>query len=254
MDFRSLGVREFGRSTRGCSESELSVAETDLTYDETGKEKGVYRPVRKGEAPKVTKSRIYLHDKSGRAEIDRNVLHEGVRRRTPANHALEPPCASTSSGWTSWTMTTRPSASSTSAWPISHGQRHFLVAAVDHIEQGFTQYLSRRPLSGVRAELAKLRARRRMRSVRSPNRSKSKTRNCCAGSSPAVHLGVDLNPVAVTLARVSIWIHTFVPGLPLSLLDHNLTCGNSLVGIGRVDEIRELAEAQKASARCSCKL
>ena len=49
--------------------------------------------------------------------------------------------------------------------------------------------------------------------------------------------GVDLNPVSVNLARLSIWIHTFVPGLPLSLLDHNLVAGNSLIGIGRVDEI-----------------
>ena len=46
--------------------------------------------------------------------------------------------------------------------------------------------------------------------------------------------GVDINPVAVDLARLSIWVHTFVPGLPLSLLDHNLVIGNSLVGIGRI--------------------
>jgi hypothetical protein len=51
--------------------------------------------------------------------------------------------------------------------------------------------------------------------------------------------GVDLNPVAVQLARLAVWVHTFVPGLPLSLLDHNLVCGNSLVGIGRVSEIRD---------------
>ena len=33
-------------------------------------------------------------------------------------------------------------------------------------------------------------------------------------------------PITVELARLSIWIHTFVPGLPLSLLDHNLIQGN----------------------------
>jgi hypothetical protein len=53
--------------------------------------------------------------------------------------------------------------------------------------------------------------------------------------------GVDLNPVAVHLARLSVWIHTFVPGLPLSLLDHNLVPGNSLVGIARLAEIEEKA-------------
>ena len=55
--------------------------------------------------------------------------------------------------------------------------------------------------------------------------------------------GVDLNPIAVELARLSIWIHTFVPGLPLSFLDHNLVCGNSLVGIATFDEAKELVGA-----------
>ncbi len=48
--------------------------------------------------------------------------------------------------------------------------------------------------------------------------------------------GLDINPIAVELARVSIWIHTFVRGLPMSSLDHNLVCANSLTGIGTVDE------------------
>ena len=52
--------------------------------------------------------------------------------------------------------------------------------------------------------------------------------------------GVDINPIAVELAKLSIWIHTFVPGLPLSLLDYNLIPGNSLVGIATLDEISQL--------------
>ena len=35
--------------------------------------------------------------------------------------------------------------------------------------------------------------------------------------------GVDSNPVAVELARLAVWVHTFVPGLPLSFLDHILS-------------------------------
>ena len=50
--------------------------------------------------------------------------------------------------------------------------------------------------------------------------------------------GVDLNTLSVELARLSIWIHTFVPGLPLTVLDHNLVHGNALVGIGTIDEVR----------------
>ena len=50
--------------------------------------------------------------------------------------------------------------------------------------------------------------------------------------------GVDANNLTVQLARLAVWIHTFVPGLPLSVLDHTLVHGNSLVGVGAVDEIQ----------------
>ena len=43
--------------------------------------------------------------------------------------------------------------------------------------------------------------------------------------------GVDLNPAAVELAKVSLWLHCFTLGAPLSFLDHHLRCGNSLVGM-----------------------
>ena len=49
--------------------------------------------------------------------------------------------------------------------------------------------------------------------------------------------GVDKNRVAVELARLAIWVHTFVPGLPLSFLDHNLIQGDSLTGVGTLDEV-----------------
>lgn len=42
--------------------------------------------------------------------------------------------------------------------------------------------------------------------------------------------GVDKNPVAVELAQVSLWLHTFTVGAPLSFLDHHLRCGDSLFG------------------------
>jgi hypothetical protein len=42
---------------------------------------------------------------------------------------------------------------------------------------------------------------------------------------------VDLNPMAVELAQLSMWLHAFVPGLPLSYLGHTLRVGNSLVGL-----------------------
>jgi hypothetical protein len=42
--------------------------------------------------------------------------------------------------------------------------------------------------------------------------------------------GVDLDPLAVELARLSLWVETMDRTLPFSFLDHKLKCGNSLVG------------------------
>ena len=49
--------------------------------------------------------------------------------------------------------------------------------------------------------------------------------------------GVDKNPMAVELAKVSLWLHTFTMGAPLSFLDHHLRCGNSLFGMWVKDGI-----------------
>ena len=43
--------------------------------------------------------------------------------------------------------------------------------------------------------------------------------------------GVDLNPLAVDLCKVALWIEGFYRGLPLNFLDHRIKCGNSLVGV-----------------------
>ena len=42
--------------------------------------------------------------------------------------------------------------------------------------------------------------------------------------------GVDKNLMAVELAKVALWLHTFTAGAPLSFLDHHLRCGDSLFG------------------------
>jgi hypothetical protein len=43
--------------------------------------------------------------------------------------------------------------------------------------------------------------------------------------------GVDINPMAAELAKVSLWIEALEPGRPLSYLDQNIRVGNSLLGV-----------------------
>lgn len=42
--------------------------------------------------------------------------------------------------------------------------------------------------------------------------------------------GVDINPESVEITKLALWMHTALPGKILSQLDHNIQCGNSLVG------------------------
>jgi N-6 DNA Methylase len=42
--------------------------------------------------------------------------------------------------------------------------------------------------------------------------------------------GVDINPMAAELAKVSLWLEALEPGKPLSYLDQNIRVGNSLLG------------------------
>jgi len=51
--------------------------------------------------------------------------------------------------------------------------------------------------------------------------------------------GVDINPLAVDLCKVALWIEGFCKGKPLSFLDHRIKCGNSLVGVLDLDVLQE---------------
>ena len=49
--------------------------------------------------------------------------------------------------------------------------------------------------------------------------------------------GVDLNPLAVELCKVALWLEAHSPGEPLNFLDHRIKCGNAIVGYARREDI-----------------
>ena len=52
--------------------------------------------------------------------------------------------------------------------------------------------------------------------------------------------GVDLNPLAVHLAKLSLWLNCFARDHRLTFLDHHLRCGNSLIGIRSLSELEKI--------------
>jgi len=57
--------------------------------------------------------------------------------------------------------------------------------------------------------------------------------------------------MAVELGRLALWIHTFVPGLPMSNLDHGLVHANSLTGIGSIDEALDALQPDRKPGEMS---
>jgi hypothetical protein len=64
--------------------------------------------------------------------------------------------------------------------------------------------------------------------------------------------GVDLNPLAVDLAKLSLWLSTVAKDQPLSFLDHHLRTGNSLVGT-RVAEVQGQGSAARQSRKTNAR-
>jgi type II restriction/modification system DNA methylase subunit YeeA len=60
--------------------------------------------------------------------------------------------------------------------------------------------------------------------------------------------GVDLNPLAVELAKVSLWLRTLAAEQPLAFLDHHLKIGNSILG-SDIEEIEEIKSERSASSQ-----
>ena len=240
IDFRSLGVREFGTIYEGLLESELSVAETDLAVDSKSL---AYVPV-KGRADVVVREgQVYLHNASGARKASGAYYTKSFAVEHLLSRALETALDDHFARLDAC-HEDRDAADRFFDFrvaDIAMGSGHFLVAAVDNVERRFSNYLTKRRLPGVIDELARLRktAQEELGEdwVGDPIEDTQLLRRQIARR---CIFGVDLNPLAVELARLSVWIHTFVPGLPLSFLDQNLVQGNSLVGVATLDEAKEV--------------
>lgn len=50
--------------------------------------------------------------------------------------------------------------------------------------------------------------------------------------------GVDINPMAVEMAKLSLWLVSMDPGRPFTFLDDRLVCGDSLLGVHSMEQIQ----------------
>ncbi|MFZ4410332.1 MAG: hypothetical protein ACOYOH_23505, partial [Paracraurococcus sp.] len=240
VDFRSLRVREFGTIYEGLLESELAVADVDLALRRQGKEE-VYVPAKPPEPVAVPAGGTYLHNRSGARKSSGSYFTPGFAVDHLLDAALAPALARHAARLAALDDTAAAEAFfDLRIADIAMGSGHFLVAAMDRVEQTLSALLVQRPLPGVEAELAALRegATRALGALAETVRI---DRDQLLRRQIALRClyGVDLNPLAVDLARLSLWVHSFVPGLPLALLDDHLVQGNALVGVATVRQLEE---------------
>jgi hypothetical protein len=245
VDFRNIGVREFGVIYEGLLESELSVADQPLGIEvDDGKEH--YVPVDpEGDEREiiVEEGEVYLQGQSGERKSTGTYYTQTRFVEHLLDHALEPALDDHLERIDRLREDEGEHAAADAFFDlrvadIAMGSGHFLVGAVDRIESRLYSYLTEKPLSPVEDELDNLEdaaleafedEEYAPRIERGQLLRRQVARRCV--------YGVDINPLATELARLSIWVHTFVPGLPLTFLDYNLVDGDALVGVGTLDEV-----------------
>lgn len=253
VDFRSLSVREFGTIYEGLLESSLSVAPGDLTLDR----RGSYVPASSRDEVVVSEGEVYFHNRSGARKATGSYFTKPFAVEHLLEHALEPALADHLVRLEGL-LAAGEEAKTADAFfdfrcvDLAMGSGHFLVAAVDRIEARLSAFIALHPVPHITAELERLRKAALEAlgplgeglEIEPASLLRRQVARRCV-------YGVDVNPIAVELARLAIWIHTFVPGLPLSFLDHSLVCGDSLTGIGTLDEAINALDPEHVTGQSS---
>ena len=242
VDFRALSVREFGTIYEGLLESRLAVAQDDLTVRNV-KGRSMYVPAIGDDPVEVEAGSVYLHNRLGVRKATGSYFTKPFAVEHLLDHALEPALDEHLNRLGQLSEAGDAVALQEAFFDfrcadIAMGSGHFLVAALDRIEARLSAWLALHPVPAVTDELNRLRATALQAlgdlrfgvDIESSSLLRRQVARHCV-------YGVDHNRVAVELARLAIWVHTFVPGLPLSFLDHNLVCGDSLTGVGNLDEV-----------------
>jgi hypothetical protein len=253
IDFRSLSVREFGTIYEGLLESSLGLAEVDLTLDD----KGTWIPAKKKDEVYAYAGQVYFHNTSGQRKGTGSYFTPSFVVEHLLERSLDPALDAHLEKVKALIVKQDHAGAGELFFDfrvadLAMGSGHFLTSAIDHIEQRMAAFLAEdgNVIPGVTAELQKLEQAAidalgpdALEPERSSLLRRQIARRCI--------YGLDINPIAVELARVSIWIHTFVRGLPMSSLDHNLVCANSLTGIGSIDEVLDIVVAGRRGNHAS---
>lgn len=233
VDFSGLEIGHLGHLYEGLLSLRLSVADRDFRYDAASDR---YLPA-SGEDVEVARGELlWLTNEGGRkgggvyytrTELVCHLVREAVSPAFDAHLeeiravAARDPAAAAARLFEFFVL------------DPACGSAHFLVEVVEELADRIATLLGELALPAVREELDALRA--------------AAGRTFGAGIEDTALLkrlvlkrcvyGVDVSRMGAEIAKVSLWLGSFVPGLSLGYLDHNVQVGNSLIGVARPESI-----------------
>ncbi len=228
LDYAGLQIGHLGAIYEALLTLRLTRAPEDLAYDSR---QDMFRPVRPGEQPEVTRAQLYYQAETGGRKAGGvfYTRHEFVGHLL--THSLLP-ALDDHLAEVKKVAQQDPTEATRRLFDFSvvdpaMGSAHFLTAALDMIADRIEIFLAEiEGLPGIAQLLSEL-SQDSGSIAQQPEDSDLLRRlilkRCI--------YGVDLSPMAVEVANVTLWLASFVPGLALSYLGSNLKCGDALIGV-----------------------
>jgi type II restriction/modification system DNA methylase subunit YeeA len=228
VDYSSLDERNLGSIYEGLLEYKLDVASEPLTVDD-----GEYTSAGEGDDVTVDEGEVYLRTDDGERKatgsyytpeyvveyiVDETLgpLVEDIREDMLAESARGDEQA--------FAEEFADRVFDLTVLDPAMGSGHFLVNAVDYLAREIIDAQEQQDRQALESPEAKIRSPTTDDGeLRDINWARRKVAQRCI-------YGVDVNPLATELAKVSLWLRTLAAEQPLAFLDHHLKTGNSLVG------------------------
>jgi type II restriction/modification system DNA methylase subunit YeeA len=231
VDYSSLDERNLGSIYEGLLEYKLDVADEPLTVNG-----GEYTPAGKDDDITVKADEVYLRTDDGERKATGSYYTPEYVVEYIVDETLGPLVDEIREDLMSQSADTTHSREGGFADKFAErifdlavldpamGSGHFPVNAVDYLARKIIDAQEKQDRQAMDATDAEVRApTTEDGELRDINWARRKVAQRCI-------YGVDVNPLATELAKVSLWLRTLAAEQPLAFLDHHLKTGNSLVG------------------------
>ena len=228
LDYAGLQIGHLGAIYEALLTLRLTRAAEDLAYDP---KKDLFRPLRADEQPELTRAQLFYQSEAGGRKAGGvfYTRHEFVDHLL--RHSLLP-ALDDHLEEVKRVADLDPGKAARRLFDFSvvdpaMGSAHFLTAALDIIADRIEIFLAE--VSGL-PDIAQLlnELRPDSSSISPPPEDGDLLRRLIL---KRCIYGVDISPMAVEVANVTLWLASFVPGLALSYLGSNLKCGDALIGV-----------------------